>query len=449
VTALREAARSASVVLLVLDAARADHVGCYGYPRATTPNIDRLAGEAVVFEQHFCQFTRTKESTASLFTSQYPATHLAYGCRPLPSGTFTMAQGLTQAGFKTALFSSNFNASPALELGRYFEEAYYDPEIRAVMQAGETWCSPEPCLRLFGRWLEEHSRERFFVYIHLMPPHRPYESPEEIAVLFSGSDPPGYDPERFRPGEYDFPLQSELPDEIHPLPEWINLYDANLRYGDWAVGEAERLLRDAGVWEDALFIVTSDHGEAFGEHGFVWHGEPIHDEGTRIPLLMRFPGSSPRGRIDALTETIDILPTLFDLFGLSYPEDRVQGHSLLGLIAGTADRVRDYAFVRAARHGGKYMVRGERYSLLLWGHGNWRTLYDLASDPEQREDVLSDRPDVGEDMADAFREFALAQAVPPMHFLDPELEQARLPPTREIRLAPEVKRALQNLGYLK
>jgi arylsulfatase len=454
--ALREAMRHASVVLLVLDAARADHIGCYGYPRATTPNIDRLARESVVFRQHFCQFTRTKESTASLFTSQYPDTHLAYEKRALRDSAFTMAKGLGQAGFSSALFSSNANASPAIGLGDYFEEKYYHLHMREIMQDDETASSPEPCLRLFGRWLGAHSRERFFAYVHLMPPHLPYDQPKEITALFSADDPPGFDPAKYRPGQYDFPIPAEWapttplaePPE-YSIREWINLYDANLRYGDWAVSEVERLLKDAGVLESTLLIITSDHGEAFGEHGFVWHGPPIHDEGTHIPLLMRFPGGTVRRHVDGLTETVDLLPTVFDALRLPYPEDEVQGHSLLELIVGTADEVRDYAFIHAPAHTGKYMVRGEDYALLLWGHGKWRTLYDIADNPDQTRNVLGERPDVERRLVAAFRQFARAQAVPPMHFLDPNLKKASLPPSREIHLAPDARRELQALGYLR
>jgi arylsulfatase len=448
VAAVRQASKRANVVVLVLDAVRADHVGCYGYPRDTTPNLDRLAKQSAVFEQHFCQFTRTKESTASLFTSQYADSHLAYRDRPLADSAFTIARGLTGAGFSTALFSSNFNASPALDLGRHFQEAYYDPQITEVMRGTETRWSPEPCLRLFGDWLDEHGSERLFAYIHLMPPHTPYDQPEEMTELFRGREPPGYRPDKYHPEQYDFPIEVEPHNAPLPLPEWINLYDANLRYGDWAVGETERLLKGVGIFEKTILIVTSDHGEAFGEHGFVWHGEPIHDEVAHIPLLIRFPGGRAAQRVGALTESIDLLPTIFDLFLIRYPEEQVQGRSLLDLVAGLTDSVRDYAFTRAPRHSHKYMMRNHRHSLLLWGNGRWRTLYDLAADPGQNENVVAEEPEVVEQMARAFEEFALAQRVPPLNFLDPEVEVPRLPPAKATRLAPEVKKALRDLGYL-
>ena len=445
--ALRAAARGANLVICVIDAARADHVGCYGYPRDTTPNTDRLARESTIFTQHFVQFTRTKESTASLFTSQYPDTHLAYLDRPLDPAAFTMAKGLAEAGLVTALFSSNPNASPALGLGRDFQRTCYDPDIRQVLAGSETRWSPEPLLRLFKQWLSETSDKRFFAYLHLMPPHQPYAPPEAITALFKGQTPPGYRPDKYHPEKYDWPIPIEPHDKILPLPEWINRYDANLRYADWAVGELARILEEAQVFENTLFIVTSDHGEAFGEHGFVWHGEPIHDEVSHVPLLIRFPHAARTGRTDALTESIDLLPTAFDLFRIPYPEDAVQGRSLLPLMAGSAREVRPFAFTRAARHGHKYMVRDTGYALLLWGNGRWRTLYDLQADPDQEHDVAARQPAEMSKLLRAFEEYARKQRVPPLNFLDPNVPPPRLPPVLPTSPTPEMKKALESLGY--
>ncbi|UCC69647.1 MAG: sulfatase-like hydrolase/transferase, partial [Armatimonadota bacterium] len=131
-----------NLLICVIDAARADHLGCYGYPRPTTPNMDRLAEESLLFENHFTQSTETKLSTASLLTSQYVDSHLAFGDRPLPKSAFTMAGGLRGAGFKTLLFSSNLQASPAYGIGTDFQEVRWVPDLQAATQPGETAHSP-------------------------------------------------------------------------------------------------------------------------------------------------------------------------------------------------------------------------------------------------------------------------------------------------------------------
>jgi len=201
VEGIREAARGANVVLVVIDAARADHLGCYGYPRDTTPNMDRLAGESVRFEGHFCQFPRTKESTASLFASQYSDSHLASGNRHLMDGTFTMAKGLGEAGYRTVLFSSNPNASPGAGIGLDFRETYDQGDVDPLVRSWKELTSPEPLLGLIGDWLGRNGGSRFFAYIHFDPPHQPYIQPEEMTALFAGQEPPD-----FEAGDFAFPV---------------------------------------------------------------------------------------------------------------------------------------------------------------------------------------------------------------------------------------------------
>jgi arylsulfatase len=458
---LREEAANSNVVICVLDAARPDHLGCYGYPRATTPVIDRLAGESVVFESHYCQATYTGASTASLFTGQYPATHLVSRTHHLPDSAFTLARGLEQAGLRTVLLSSNALVWPE---GRYgigddFQDIYARLEIDAVLQEGEKrHHSPEPLLRLFESWLAEHGDERFLAYLHFIPPHFPYDMPESYRLRFAGLRPPGYQTANYHPGVYDFPVEGQNM-EAPQLPMWINLYDSNLRYGDWALGEVERLLREAGVFDDTVFIVTADHGEAFGEHGWVFHGVPWHEEVTRIPLIVRFPQGVAAGtRVTALTASVDLLPTIMDLFGLGWPEGTVQGRSLLPLVTGGSDTVHHYVFTRASgADGGKYVVRGERYSLLLWGNGEWRALYDMELDPQQRENIIEREPEVADELVDAFRAFAESQRLPLLRYLRVAGEKRKLANAEEQEddgdlssvASPEIRKDLKALGYLK
>ncbi len=197
--------------------------------------------------------------------------------------------------------------------------------------------------------------------------------------------------------------------------------------------------------------MTSDHGEAFGEHGFTWHAEAIHDEASRIPLLIRLPQGTHHREIPALTQAIDLLPTVFDLLGVPYPADRMQGRSLLPLMTGRSDRVHDFVYTRAIGQANddKYMVRGERYALLLYGNGKWRALYDLASDPEQRHNVIGELPDVAEELEEVFREFAGRQTASLACFLDPNAALSRRRRERATTLAPEVEREMRALGYVK
>ena len=258
--ALRDVVEGANIVIVVLDAARADHIGCYGYPRETTPNIDRLAEKAFVFERHFCQMPFTRPSTASLFTARFPDTHgVIWDTGRDPELPYTMAMGLSAAGFRTVLLSSNPKASPAMGIGCEFEEAYY-PDTHGTCK------TPEALLAELSRWLEANSDERFFAYIHFLPPHLPYDQPAEHTEIFAAQRPPGFDPEEYGPECLEFPVEEDprWPRLVDPppLPDWINLYDANLHFGDWALGEVLDLLRGARLLIGEVVRRETEHDEA-------------------------------------------------------------------------------------------------------------------------------------------------------------------------------------------
>ncbi len=446
-SALREASAGANLIICVIDAARADHLGCYGYPRDTTPNIDQMAGDSLLFRWHFAQYATTKPSTASLFTSQHADTHLAYENRPLLEDTFTLADGLEAAGFATVMFTSNPNAAPGTGLGLDFQEVYDQTHVEPLVEGWEEFTLPQPLLSLIGSWLEKNARKRFFAYVHFDPPHQPYLQPEEMTELFAGQRPPD-----FERGGFEFPVadKERLATCLHPpLPDWINLYDANLRFADWAVGELVRLLREAGVFDETVLVVTSDHGEAFGEHGYLWHERGVYDELLHVPLLIRLPGGAGAHEIAGLTQAIDLLPTVFDLFQVPYPADETQGTSLLPLMAGTDEKAHEHIIARSDGKPPSYLVRGEDWALILYGNGEWRSLYDLRSDPDQRRNVLEEHPTVAEEMLAVFREFAAAQRRPPFEFLYPDVEPLPVPAEGEIELSPEVRRQLRALGYVR
>jgi arylsulfatase len=459
---LRAAMADANVVICVLDAARPDHIGCYGYARDTTPNIDKLAEEAIVFERHHCPYPMTKSSTASLFTGQHADTHLAMQLHEMAPGTFTMDIGMRAAGLHTAFFSSSGWASSPLGIGNSFDVAYSPvrgPRGPGPPRGQSAASGPQPRLRsatreaedlldAFADWLETRPQQRFFAYLHFLPPHSPYRAPEEMVQLFAGRRPPHY-----RRGGFPFRDITERggpAEHQKPGPDLINSYDANLRYADWALGEVQRLLRDAGLYQNTLFIFTADHGEAFGEHGYRWHPSCPFDETLHIPLIVKLPGrDGPTGRVAALTSTVDLLPTIYELLGIPYPQTCVQGRSLMPLLAGEAEKVRDYAFARTGGQVPCYVVRDLRHTLLLFEGGELRALYDIQEDPWQTRNIIRDRPEVTVRMAEAFRRFALTQTNRPVHFLDPDAAPAPRRETPEVQLTEEMREELEALGYLK
>ncbi len=439
----KAAAGTANLVICAIDAARADHVGCYGYARETTPNLDRLAEEAVVFERHFAPYCQTKPSTVSLFTGLHPDTHLVREFSRMEPGLFTMAAGLESGGFSTALFTSNVVASPAMGVGEDFQEIC--ARGRGEEQLGDT--TPEALLAMFARWLERGGRSRFFAYIHLLPPHLPYEAPAVLKELFAGQAPPNA-----WQGGFEFPdvAPPEGRREPPPLEEWVNLYDANLRWADWAVGRVESLLRKRGLLDTTVFVVTSDHGEAFREHGYRYHSRGVYDELLHIPLLIRLPGNERVvGRVTSLTQTVDLLPTLFELLGVWYPEREVQGCSLLPVLSGEATGVRDYVYATSAGPVESYVVRDERSALILFKGGKQRALYDVEADPQQRRNVIDERPARAAEMIAAFEAFARRQRRPPLDFIDADTQVEEVAGPPGVKVSDDTRRELEALGYLK
>jgi arylsulfatase A-like enzyme len=345
------------------------------------------------------------------------------------------------------MFSSNPNAAPATGLGLDFQEVFDQTDVAPLVHKWEKFTLPQPLLKLFGNWLSRHGRERFFAYIHLDPPHQPYLQPEKMTKLFAGQRPPG-----FTRGPFEFPVGDRrmLATCAHPpLPEWVNLYDANLRFADWAVGEITRALREAGVLENTVLLITSDHGEAFGEHGYLWHERGVYDELVRIPLLIRFPSGARRGDTSAMTQTIDVLPTVLDLLEVPCPREGIQGVSLLPLIAGLQRRPHDHIISRSDGNPPSYLVRSQDWSLILWGNGRWRSLHDLKTDPGQRRNVLAEHGDVANRMLAQFRHFTRTQRRPPLEFLEPTTRPLPIPEAGSTRLTPEDRKRLRALGYLR
>jgi arylsulfatase len=442
----------ANLLIVVIDAARADHVGCYGYRRDTTPNLDRLAQESFVFEQHFAPYSQTLPTTVSLLTGLHPDTHLARGRNLTDEDLWTLEKGLSKRGYRTAFFSSNPVASPLYGVGTDFETicaAQRHPTAKGeqgseAAHSTDPYATPEGLLDAFRGWLSSQTEAPFLAYLHFLPPHIPYLAPEDCKREFADREPPGA-----WQGDFVFPQiePRERGREPPPLREWVNLYDANLRWADSAVGRVEQLLREGGMLEDTLLIVTSDHGEAFREHGYKFHGRGVFDELLHIPLIVRLPGETPpAGRFQALTQTVDLLPTILDLLG----EPRfsaLQGRSLAPVFEGGQPEPLPFVF---ATCGGteSYLVRNQTHALILFEGGVHRALYDLAQDPRQTRNVLTEQPEVAERMVAAFRQFTLSQRRPRLDFIDPKAEVVPLASARKVKLTQEQRRALEVLGYV-
>jgi arylsulfatase A-like enzyme len=396
-----------NVVFVLVDTLRADHVGCHGYERDTTPFLDRLAGEGVRFANHRSQASWTLSSVSSILTSTYPFRHgLLHpsGRRPLPADAWTLAEILqARAGYATAAFVANGIVVRETGLDQGFDTF----EVIPLRHEGSDRAELVNAAAL--PWLREHADGGpFFLYLHYMDPHDPYD------------DPAGY---RRR---YDPDFEGELRGRIQPVfdrmkdnEDWsvderelrnlVARYDGEIRYVDEKIGEMLEEIDRLGLRDRTVVVVTSDHGEQFLEHGSLKHATSVYDEEIRVPLVIRHPGMPRRGVIvPDPVEAVDVMPTLLELLDLA-PVDPLDGRSLVPLLRGGAlsaksvyaetshgwewegrrvvdEKVRHLAVVR---QGEKLILRGES-----------RELYDLVADPGETRNLAGERVSRAEALAE-------------------------------------------------
>lgn len=278
-----------NVVIVTIDTLRADRLGSYGNAGVATPNIDRIAREGALMSRTTSHVPLTRPSHVTIFTGLYPAQHnIRDNVSPaLAPEVPTLAEEFKKAGFATAGFVSSVVLSSQSGLARGFgtysqkfaEEEENDARFLNTIQRRGDATTAEAVA-----WIGGHRDDRFFVWVHLYDPHDPYEPPEPYASRYAD-----------RP------------------------YDGEVAWSDELVGRLDRAVADAGVRDDTLFIVTSDHGEGLGEHGEPIHGFFIYQTTLHVPMVARGPGIRPATRIDATTNLIDLFPTVLTAAGLPVP----------------------------------------------------------------------------------------------------------------------------------
>ncbi len=279
-----------NVLLITLDTTRADHLGCYGYRPAKTPNIDGLAREGFRFNRVYCPAPLTLPSHVSIMSGLYPVTHgVRNNGHDLPSGIRTLAGILKAKGYATAAFVSSFSVDSRFGIDRGFD--VYDDTFRAdsPFKTQNAERRAEETFAKFSRWLENNGKNRFFGWVHYFDPHLPYDPPSPYKEAFE-KDP----------------------------------YDGEIAYMDHYVGAILDRLREMGILERTLVVVAGDHGEGLGDKVELGHGIFLYEETLRVPLILHNPSVFRRAQvIESEVRLIDVAPTILEILGL---ERRVRGH---------------------------------------------------------------------------------------------------------------------------
>lgn len=401
-----------SIVVLSLDTLRADHLGSYGYARPTSPRLDAFATESVRFAQTQSQASGTLPSHLSLLTSLNPP-HFRItrgdgpdGAQPttrlrLPDPVTTLAEVLRERGYETLAFTDGGPMNP-----RYGQDQGFDRyEVNRPRGLRTT-------IARLGAWLEarsapfpaanESSRPSpVFIFLHTFDIHEPYRAGEPFARTFSKQSfdelghSLGYRP---TPKQFERQKQGLTPALVAELEA---LYDNGIAWTDDAFSALLALLARHGLYDDAIVVALSDHGEEFLDHGSSNHGRTLYQEQVHVPLLIRLPEGRHAGRVvEEPVALVDIAPTLLALAGLPVPAD-FQGASLLDLIEGTDDPARaerPIYFESPLTRLGLQGLRKGRWKLIRNVRHGSVELYDLSEDPGEQHDLADEEVAVREEL---------------------------------------------------
>jgi len=337
------AGRAYNVLLISLDTLRAGHVHCYGYGRDTSPNLDKLAEEGVLFENVTAASSWTVPSHMSLFTSLYPSVHGVEDTKKrLGEGVPTMAEILSKHAYTSAAFVTGPSLNHAMGFHRGF--GLYDDFTVALMHetnvlddldVTKPGVNQVPTnhvvTKLASAWLKNHAGKKFFLFVHYWDCHNDYIPPVPYERKFD----PDYKGAVTGRG-LDGARRSELERRASPEAKkhLIALYDGEVAHSDAHVGRLLQALGELKLSERTLVIVFSDHGEGFWEHGKLLHGYGLQEELVHVPLLMRLPKVLPAGlRVKGNASHVDVLPTALGLLGLPKPKV-MHGVDLWGVCRG-------------------------------------------------------------------------------------------------------------------
>ncbi len=412
-----EAQSRPNVLLVTMDTLRADAVGVYGNDAAKTPTMDLLAQEGARFSLAMTAVPQTNPTHASIFTGMFPNRHgiFHHMASMLSPDVRPMAEILSDEGYTTAGHYSWVSFDPqysGLERG-------FDTYERHTVDRG--WPADQPTdwfEQLMDSkadatsdgvlsWAESGAVEPFFTWIHYNDAHWPYDPVAPYDTMFDQCD-------TCLDGSLDSIIR--IAEGYSPTPREAShlkgLYDGEVAFADQQLGRIIGWLREKGILDNTIVIVTADHGEGFGEKGLWSHQEVLYNTASRVPLIIRYPAVVPAGQvIEAPASSIDILPTVLNILGIESP-DGVEGRSLLPLILeqetgedrAAFTRLWDAAKLSVVYHGMKLIENMQTGDV---------ELYDLGQDPAETTNLIHSRPGEASELQALLDAWKIDQGVSP------------------------------------
>ena len=435
--------RPLSVVLISIDTLRANHMGCYGYERDTSPEMDRLAESGILFRNVVAQSTWTLPSHVSLFSSLYPTTH---GVTTEKVGLRKDIEMLPQLFQKANYRTEGVVSSPYVGARYGFDRGFDDfGMLPKPIPENSKRITAEAVKRLQSL---SSAGKPFFLFLHYLGPHTPYDPPAPFDSMYD----PGYQGKIDGTGPTIYrhmSAESKLSEE--DLRHIIALYDGEIAHIDGFIRKLYDEILRLKLERKVLFIVLSDHGEEFKDHGSMDHGRSLYEEVLQVPLFMVCPGLLPAGKtVETQVQLLDLFPTLCDLLGFPKPR-ALQGRSFQpllngGVISRSRFRPERYAFGEITRQGARpYTMRCVRESagkklILTSEPSSSQQLYDLKLDPTERSDLSQNNPVLLKELQDVLADWQM-KAVQ-------TAETGRGSAGEAVELSQEHLSILKDLGYM-
>lgn len=366
-----------NVVLISIDTCRADYLGCYGYARPTTPNIDKVAAQGVVFKNVITPVPMTLPAHCSMLTGTIPPYHEVHDNLDykLDESNVTLAEILKEHGFVTCGIISASILDSQFGVGQGFD-TFND---RLEGGRGDSLMverSAEATTRLVLEWLNQDKSRRFFFFLHYFDPHFDYVPPEPFASRFAD-----------------------------------NLYAGEIAYVDYCVGRVIQALKDFGLYDSTVIIITSDHGEMLGEHGELTHGYFIYQSAVKVPLIFKLPSQTESRQVQDVVGLIDIVPTVCSLLNIQPPQ--VQGKDLRPYLLGKAVAKKERHIYTESLIPTKYNANtllGVVGGGLKYIQTTRPELYNLVSDPNESRNLVDHQPQQARILQGRLREMLEASA---------------------------------------
>jgi arylsulfatase A-like enzyme len=412
--------RRPDVVLIVIDTLRADHASSYGHARRTTPNIDALAEIGVRYTQAFSHAPWTTPSIASLLASRYPSQMGISNPRSaIPEDVTLLPEVLRNAGYATGGVVSHSLCASGRGFGQGFD--FFD-ESNVLGHDGIS--SPGVATRAI-EFIDAHAREPIFLFLHFFDPHHRYLTHADLTFEEAGSRYRGF----VRSGIEPKQLSGRRGLTDADITEVKRIYDSEIAFTDHHIGRVLEHLRARGRFEQALIVVTADHGEEFLDHGGFSHTRTLFNELLRVPLIIKYPDGRT-GTVDEPVGLIDVYPTIREQLGIR-PDVALRGRSLRAATDSTPRPI--YAEVSYKRNLRAVVVG--RHKLIHDAERDLYAFFDLRDDPRERANLSGEQPARAAELARLLAGWQEQNRGDPAHAVEVEVGEAE-------------RRRLRALGYL-